>query len=286
MFKRIVIRMVRVGLTLVGVILTATLVAGYLALSEPAFYVERRTAADSPAELAAAKAHLEQSRAAAVEWLTASASRQQAQRAGAPAPAPFSGALPGADLGAFDGPYDPTRDVHTFRATEQQLNALLASQQRGTSDDLQNVRVRLGDDVIELGAELGVALGGGAKNSSRSLVLSVVLQPTLTADGTLRLDIQSARAGRLPIPLRTILRWLPRPVVLSAQDATLDLNPQAPHLAVKLPRSGPDSPTIKSIRCAAGEIVVELAPPVLELPGNEVAQSLTVSQAVHASAAR
>jgi hypothetical protein len=176
--------------------------------------------------------------------------------------------------------------VHTFRATEQQLNALLASQQRGLGDGLQNARVRLGDDVIELGAELGVALGGGAKTSSRSFVLSVVLQPTLTADGTLRLDIQSARAGRLPIPLRTILRWLPRPVVLTAQDATLDLNPQSPHLAVKLPRSGPDSPAIKSIRCAAGEIVVELAPPVLELPGNDVNVSLTISQAVHSSVAQ
>jgi uncharacterized protein YpmS len=282
MFKRIVIRVVRVGLTLVGLIVTATLVAGYLALSAPAFYVERRTAADSPAELAAAKAEFEQSRAAAVAWLAASASRQQAQRAAAPAPA----ALPGADPGAFDGAYDPTRDVHTFRATEQQLNALLASQQRGRGEGLHNARVRLGDDAIELGAELGVALGGRAKNSSRSLVLSVVLQPTLTADGTLRLDIKSARAGRLPIPLRTILRWLPRPVVLPARDATLDLNPQSPHLAVKLPHSGPKSPTIKSIRCTTGEIIVELVPPVLDAPGSEPARSLTVTQAVYVGASR
>jgi hypothetical protein len=251
MFKRIVVRVVRLGLLIVGVTLTGTLFAGYLALSEPTFYVERLAMAATPAEQAAAKAQFERAQAAAVEWLAASTSRQQAALA--------NGAAPAGGPGAIAGSYDPTCDVHVFRATERQLNALLAAQERGAGDGLRNLRVRLGDNGVELGAELCL----DAKPSSRSIVVSVLLQPTLRDDGTLRLDIQSARAGRLPIPLRMILRCLPRPIVYAANDGELDLNPEAPHLAIKLPRSDAAAPTIKSIRCAAGEIVVELLPPVL-----------------------
>jgi hypothetical protein len=269
MLKRIVVRVIRVGLTLFGLLVAATLLAGYLAMSGPAFYVERTTAAATRAEQAAAQEQFEQSQAAIAAWLAASASRQQAQLAGSSPPVGIAGEV---RVAAWQEPYDPTRDVYVFRATEQQLNSLLAGQEHSAGDSLQNVRVRLSEGGAELGAEIRADLGG-AKSSSRTLVLSMVLQPTLTADGTLRLDIQSARVGRLPIPLRTILRCMPRPIVYSAHDADLDLNPESPHLALKLPRSDSATPTIKSIHCLRGEIVVELLPPVLKAPRNDVAAS-------------
>jgi hypothetical protein len=263
MIRKFVIRLFFGCLALVGLVLTAATVVGWLAFQQPAFYAERRAQTFAPADEAKAERLLEQAEQDAQRWLHASLARQQAQQSKTdPPPVP--------QFAAWGAPYDPAQDVHTFRITEEQLNALLASDRHGLSKPLKNARIRIEQDRIELGVEL--------QATAVDAVVSVVLEPTMTNVGGLRLGIQAARIGKLPIPFNAILGWWPRDIVYTDRQFDLDLTPPAPHLTLKLPQTAKGSPTIKSIHCTAGEIAVELLPPVLDPPPAVPAQQPQVTR--------
>lgn len=262
MIRRLVARIVRGCLAFFALLLMATALVAILSFRQPGFYAELRAQTFSPADQAAATQQLEQMNLAAMRWLELSLARQQAQQTAAPAP---SGAgAPKPNL------YDPRQDAHAIRITQQQLNAQFAAKELSMKDPWRRPRINIGQDTIELGVEVAAP--------SASAVLSIMLEPSLTDEGGLRLDIRAARIGSLTLPLHTILRCLPRAIVHSGPDADLDLTPPAPHLTVKLPKSGRRTPTIKAIECTPGEIVVTLLPPVLERLQGEGPPATTLSQ--------
>lgn len=258
MLRRLFVRIVRGCVAVAALMLMTGALVSYLALRQPAWYAELRMQTLSAADQAAAKQAIEAAQVAAQRWLEQSLVKQHARLldvASSPAGTPPSAAL-----------YDPQQDVHTVRFTQQQLNAMLAEDGFGFREPLRNPRVRVDHDGIELAIEVAIP--------SAPAILSAVVGPSSLAGGDLRLDIRSARVGTLALPLETILRCLPRPVVYSNGELHVDLTPPTPHLTLRLSKSDTRSPTIKSIRCLPGELIVELLPPLLEQPPAADAQPL------------
>jgi hypothetical protein len=84
------------------------------------------------------------------------------------------------------------------------------------------------------------------------------------SDGRLRLDLVTARVGRLPLPLRAILSCLPRDVFHSGNYAELDLTGPTPGVCLHFSDNEPESPSVKSIKCTEGVITIEFLAPVLK----------------------
>ncbi|QDU89218.1 hypothetical protein Pla175_26050 [Pirellulimonas nuda] len=218
-------------------------VVTWLALQEPGFYAELRTAQPSPDQSDAVVREITQMKADFVHWRDRSHARRPTPAPNAPAAVPADGRS-----------YDAESDTIVLRITEQQLNGILASDAFKLSGDLSNPRVRLKGGRIELGAELSTP--------HARCIVSAGLKPSLTDTGALRLDIESIRVGRVTIPFRWLLARLPQAIVLSGRDAEIDLTPPTPHIQFKSLSRGVKAPTVQSVTCDEGMIVVELATPV------------------------
>ncbi len=234
MVRRLVVRLVLCCVAIVGLLVAAGSFAGYLALRQPAFYADSLAVSYSPADQSAATQYLERCHGDVKRWIALSIAKQRVLQSG-------NGTAGAAAAGPVGGQYDPLSDSHHFRVTEQQINALLAAKKSGLDPSVRNPRICIGQDCIELGF--------GVQTSKAEGVLSAVLEPTVTDAGDLRLDIQRARIGMLPLPLQTILQWLPHEVAYSGPDLDLNLTPSDPHLVVKLPKRARHRP--KSSRSAA-----------------------------------
>lgn len=242
------LRLARVCLAIVTLVLTAVAIGCYLAVQPPAFYTELRTQSFTPAEVSAANLRSRLSQAAIDRWIDESLARQAA--AGS-----RSSTLAEQAPTAATSAYDPQQDVRTVRFSEQQINSQLASTGGNTARKMQDARVKLSPDRLEFGIEF--------KEASTTVVLSCMLAPSVTDDGHLRLDVVATRVGKLTLPLRTILRFVPQHIAQSTNEMDIDLNPTDPHFTLKSTGRGSRSPRIKSVRCEEGELVVELLPPVL-----------------------
>ncbi|TWT86484.1 hypothetical protein Mal64_33090 [Pseudobythopirellula maris] len=261
MIRKLFFRLLAAGAAMVFLVVTVVGLVTWLALMEPGFYTELRTQSLSPDERRALVERFEQTGEGLVRWRAMSLARQK----------PATQSAQGEWLQALGGaaPYDPAKDTRALRITEQELNALLADKAMDPSGDLRDPRVRLTEGRFELGVELA--------NSGVECVFSAILEPTLGEDGTLRLEIVTARVGRLTLPLDTLLAWLPEPVVYSGHDAEIDLTPPAPHLKIKSLAHSPRTPRVKSIVCREGELVVEFSAPVL--PDQNRKQAAAVADA-------
>jgi hypothetical protein len=254
MFRKLFVRLLLSAVALLGIIVLAVGIAGYLALQRPAFYTDLLAQQFSSSDQLAANASIQLIGEDLRRWTDRSLALQRVQLL--PDSAKHANAsLEALALKSPPGDYDPTQDTHSISVSAQQINAQFASQKVSTTSQWQNPRIRIGQDRIDLGFEF--------VTSTASCVLSAELKPTLASDGQLRLDLLSTRIGRLPIPLGTILRLLPREAFRLGSDLQFNATAPTPYLCLNLPNQSGKSPAVKSIKCTDGEITIELSAPVL-----------------------
>ncbi len=221
-------------------------IAGYLALQEPAFYSDLRAQQFSEGDQLAAKMFFQQMEKDLRLWRDRSLARQGERLSDSTTPA---AAIPD----AFVGECDPTQDTHSISITERQINALLASDKASVRGEWQNPRIRIRQDHVDFAFEFAT--------SKARCVFSAELKPTLSSEGRLHLDLVAVRIGKLPLPLRTIMRWVPRDVHYSGSDMEVDLTAATPHICLNLSDNNPESPSVKSIKCMESEVTIEFLVP-------------------------
>jgi hypothetical protein len=255
MFRKLFVRLFLSAVAVLGIIVLTVGIAGYLALQQPAFYTDLLAQQFSSSDQTAANASFQLIGDDLRRWTDRSLALQRVQLL------PDSAKRANASLEALPGDYDPAQDTHSISFSEKQINAQFASQKVSRTGEWQNPRVRIGQDRIEFGFEF--------VTSAASCVLSAELKPTSTSDGKLRLDLLSARVGRLPIPLGTILRYLPRNACNLGSGAELNLTGATPSICLNLSDNGGKSPAVKSIECTDGEITIEFFAPVVNRQQND-----------------
>lgn len=236
MLRKFIKRTFQIGAAVFGVAIVTLLVAAYLATSEPSFYstLDGQTRAS-----AADTAQAEQLMSQLEQWSQKSRNLQRKhQRLAA------RGAKP-------EQIYDPKTDTHELRLSEQQLNQQLASRGSGS---MSAPRIRVLDDRMLIGAQF---------DAGRPLVFSIEVQPTVS-NGSLQLDIQSSRLGKLPFPLRTVLGWLAQFPDFKSDEFKLDLSGPTPVFLVDITPRGSKYPKIRSVRCIDGELAIEFNAPILK----------------------
>ena len=245
MFRKLILRLVMMTVVIKAVAVIALAVMGYLAWQEPAYYATLRSQVFLPADEQALETNLKFIERDLAVWTHASLERQRRQ----------SNALP-AGLQQADEAYDPRADVKSITVTQDQLNAMFASSSATKQGDWRNPRIRLEQDQLDFAFEI-VA-------QQFRLVFSVELQPSLEPDGRLRFDLLSARVGKLPLPVQTVLQWLPLEPSYRDKNMELFLTGTTPHVLVAPPELGKDTPTVQSIQLVRGKLIVELLPPIVE----------------------
>lgn len=224
MFFKTVLRLIRVACFGFGLLFASLCFAGYLAMQQPAFYAESLERRPTEAEIEAATTRLEAERARYVRWR----SELLSDRPLAVAPA-----------------------VHEVRFTDAQLNALLASETKQVGEvGFEEPRLRIAPGRLELAC--------GVKTSAGRCVFSAALAPALTPEGVLTLGVESARVGNLPLPLGTLLGWLPRERRRVSGKLELDLTGPQPRFALDLSDEGKEF-LAQSVECGDGEFVVRFA---------------------------
>lgn len=223
MIRKTVLRLVRLAAALAGVLVASFCLAGYLALSEPSFYTALRTHQPAPDEVAAATAQIEQERTAYVHWRSrVLADRRAGLEGEAVAP-------------------------HEVRFGSAQLNALIASEAQSLAGGLEDPRVRVTPGRVDIAC--------GVQTPVACCVVSACYKPTLTAEGVLELEVESASLGRLPIPLQTLLGFLPQKKERLSGSLYLDLTGAEPRFTLDLSDKA-NSLMAESIECGAGEMIV------------------------------
>lgn len=255
MIRNVCVGLLRCAAALTVLVLVTVCCAGYLATREPGFYVELKSQEFSSSEQKLAELKFRQLEKDFERWREHSLSRQRAQG-------------PNADADSLEEPhekYDPTEDMHVVSITDRQLNAMLAAAETETRGEWQKPRVRIVTDRIDVACEI--------VTDEVTCVACVELQPSVTGEGRLQLDIVSAQVGKLPLPLETLWSWLPKDTKMSNADVELDLTSSTPRLRWRLVEQASNSPTIRSVDCRTGEIAIKLSAPVLmgEQPSNEEA---------------
>jgi hypothetical protein len=81
----------------------------------------------------------------------------------------------------------------------------------------------------------------------------------------------AVRIGDLPLPLSTILRWLPGDVHYSGSDIEVDVTAPTRHICLNLSDNNSESPSVKSIKCMEREVTIEFLAPQLNCQQNELA---------------
>ena len=248
MLRRIVVRLFLSCIVISSLVAGLIGYAGYLVLREPAFYSELRSQEFSSAEHKLAEIYVRQLERDFERW-NANAILRQRQSAAVESPQATL-------VGVRQDEYDPRIDSHVVRVTQQQINALIASQKATSQGDWRNPRIRIASGCIDLAIEI--------VEPEVSCVLSTQVRPTIAATGQLQLDIISAHLGKLPLPLQTLWNWIPRDLDQAASDLKLDLASPKPRLRFSLGGHLTETAKVRSIECREGEIVVEFRAPILE----------------------
>lgn len=255
MFRKIIVRLFLCFFVLIGSVVLAVGIAGYLAIQRPAFYAELRDQAFSKSDQIAANGIFQD----VARWSDRSIALQRSQLSDAATPA--IGISNATVSNASVAHYDPIHDTFSVTFTQKQINAQFAANKASVSGQCRNPRIRIGRDRIDVACEV--------VTSKVNCVLSAELKPTVTADGRLRLDLLAARIGQLPIPLR-ILSWLPRNICHAGNGMDMDLTAPTPYFCLNVSDNGSKSPAIKAIQCKEGEITMEFGAPILKRQQNEV----------------
>ena len=253
MLRRLCFRLFLCCLALAGILTALLCFAGYLATREPAFYAELKSQEFSQVDQKLAEANLRLLEKNFERWSARSIALQQAQKRNPNlAPQEF-----------LQGEYDPASDVHVVRITDQHLNAMLAS--ADSHGEWQRPRIMISDGRIDFACEI--------VTPELSCIVSAGLQPTVTDEGQLQLDILSTHVGRLPLPLETLWSWV-REMDVSEGDVEIDRLSPKPRLRWNLMPQDLASPTVRSIECREGQLVIEFCAPVLkrEQPKGDEAQ--------------
>lgn len=237
MFKKTVLRLLRMSGIVASLLVTTLCVAGYLAFQEPDYYTQLRTEQPSAADVAMATGHLEHERAAYLRWRRRLVDNQREQ--------------PNQELpSARDGVHreDPAGGTHELRYSSADLNALLASETRRVGGgEVEDPRVRITSGRLDFAC--------GLQTKAACFVLSVELTPSLRPDGVLALDLESARVGHLPIPAETIAGFLPRKTSCLSGNLYLDLTATKPRLTLDLSDRA-NNLLADSLECGDGEVTV------------------------------
>jgi hypothetical protein len=253
MLRKILVRLLTTCVMLFMALTTALVLAGYLALQPPGFYAELRDRPIPVPQNPAVRQEMQAIEYAFRLWLEQSIARQHTA----------SLTTTSNPAGSDHHGYDPTGDVHTVRVTQDMLNAALAGDDLELSRELQGPRICISSGRIEFAFEL--------VTDEIRCVPSAVLEPTLTPNGDLRIDIARARIGQLPIPLNTILSCLPRDITCTGRNMDVHLIPPTPHITLHLTGRGPHAARVHSIECTTGAIVVTFLPPVIGHQTKELA---------------
>lgn len=254
MVRKFFVRLFLCFVALIGIVVLSACIAGYLALQQPAFYADLCAQQFSEGDQFAAKVFFQHMEKDLRLWRDRSLARQGERSSDSTTPAT-------AIRDAFLGEYDPTKDTHSISIRERQINALLASGKAGVSGEWRNPRIRIRQDGVDFAFELVV--------SKARFVLSVELKPALSSESCLRLDLMAVRIGDLPLPLSTILRWLPGDAHYSGSDIEVDLTAPTPHICLNFSDKNPESPSVKSFKCMEREVTIEFLAPQLNCQQNE-----------------
>lgn len=139
--------------------------------------------------------------------------------------------------------------THTVTLNEQQINTLLA--EGAGAGDVRNVRVKLTEDGIQLGAEVGSGGSGGSR-----WILSAELKPSVSTNGTLQFEIYRPRLGCLRIPLQTVLSLLPDRKNVSSRSFRIDASGSQTRLLVNLSRTRTKGVVVNSVQCSEGRLLI------------------------------
>lgn len=234
MFKKTVLRLLRVAGILICLLITTICVAGYLALREPAYYSALRAYQPTAEELAAATEHLEGQRLAYLQWR----SQSLADRRDRPKQAvPLAGQ-----------PKDPAPIAHEIRCSDANLNTLLTSETSRAGDiTIKDPRVRVTSGQLDLACTVLTPWA--------TFVLSAELAPQLSAEGVLTLDIESVRVGRIPLPCETLAGFFPPQKSRLSGALYLDTTDPTPRLTLDLSDKA-NKLLAESLECGEGVLTV------------------------------
>ncbi|MFK7819634.1 MAG: DUF2140 family protein [Planctomycetaceae bacterium] len=233
MIKKLIKRTLLVGAALAVAAILCAIVCIYLAFQQPDFYAELRTSEPAPTQ----NEDVEQRVANLEEWARKSLSLQRAKKRG--------------ENNKAAQEYDPQTDTFSLRLSQSELNAELNSKSDG---DVREPRIRLMENQIQVGAEIAA--------NEKQVVFSVDLQPTVTPNSTLELDIQGARIGKLPLPLNWLLSFVGDKKL--SNKVRLGMSGERPVFAVDLFKDERRSARVKSIKTSPGEITIEFLAPQLK----------------------
>ncbi|TWT85214.1 hypothetical protein Pla123a_00200 [Posidoniimonas polymericola] len=253
--KRLVLRLLLAGFVCFGLVLFCIGTAVTLALWSPSFYSERASLSADPAAVQAAEQHFEQLRDDYLRWRAASL--QPAREKPAKANNDVIAALFAAQ------PAQPNHSpTHTIRVTEDEINTLLVSD-GPHAGQVSAPRIRLVDGRVLVGVALATPFG--------ELVVSAGFAPQPIANGAaagnpapnneLRLQIDNARIGRLPLPLSALTSLLPKEKSRLQGNLFLDTTGELPELALRMDKPGQPTPLPHSLEIADGELIVKLTAP-------------------------
>lgn len=235
MIPRLLRYFVRAIALVFGVLATATCAVVYLITSEPGFYTQAAAHAYTADDAERTKQELEAMRADFLTWHSQASTLGNRQQAEPPRPA-----------------LDP-RAPYTARLTEQQLNTLLATSQTSRLGATSQPRVRIAADRLDVGIRV--------VDESINFVLSATLRPSATADGDIKLEILDLRIGNLPMPLKTLIAYLPPDMLPSGRDIEWHPAAATPYVVYKPNQHDAKQPRLKSLVCEAGALALELEPP-------------------------
>ncbi|MEQ8848383.1 hypothetical protein [Botrimarina sp.] len=248
MIRRFVRRVVIAGFCLSFLLAGSVGVACLLAVSAPSYYAKLVATHPSGGKSEAVEQRFEEIQADFRQWQTRSLRLQHAN-------ANRGERTVGFRLEA-DPDYDPSTDLYTVRVGQDELNALLASDDfRISGGQLTDLRVELRDGRFTVACSLATPAG--------PVVLSAGFAARDLEDDTLRLRLESVRVGRLPLPVELLDSWLPKQRSRLSGDLYLDTTGDAPELSLRLPEARGASPRTKSVACVDGAVVVQLTPALL-----------------------
>ncbi len=246
MIRSVLLKLLLAAAVCVAIFVTCVSVAGYLAFSSPSFYSELVARQPRVDEAEAAEQHLEQLRSDFLQWHARSLAIQQNQA--------VENELGNPD-GVDKGPV-AEEDVHTIRLSDDDVNALLASDESGfNSGEVRDPRIRFDQGQVLLAFKLATPAG--------EVVLSAGFVPRLAVDDEARFQVAQVSIGRLSLPISTLSHWVPKRELRLHGELYLDATGPLPELVLRTGKGGGETASPTSIECAQGEIVVRLTAPAL-----------------------
>lgn len=248
--KRLVLRLLLAGVACFALFVLCVGTAVTLALWSPSFYSDLAAHQVDPAAAQAAEQRFNQLRDDYLRWRAASLRPPRDQ------PTPPNNDVIAALLAAPPVDQRPS-PTHTIRVSEADINVLLAADPPRAGQASAPLIRLVGGRVL-----VGFALDTPAGD----LVLSAGFapQPVGANDNEVRMQIDSARLGRLPLPLTALVGLLPKEISRLQGNLYLDTTGSLPELALRMDQATQPTPLPQSLEIADGELIVKLsAPPTL-----------------------